>query len=247
MPPAVAVAWGMVNGMGSGAGGALTFGLAGFARNAPILTLLMSLGPVLLPALVAFVPDRRLPTRPVMLAGCGLAVGLGLLYFVMLSEKSWVGFRAGQILLVMLTVPLANVVGRLLVSRRVAAWTLAVAVLAIGAPTVLIDLHNASDIGNRSMGPGFPWTLTVSPAQQEALAWVRTNTPDTAIVQMDPTGARTRPLELHPHVCPAPDGGRLADLAPARSRVSRSIARGTRNVSIVRSRPCARHRPRAAD
>ena len=30
------------------------------------------------------------------------------------------------------------------------------------------------------MGPGFPWTLTVSPAQQEALAWVRTNTPDTA-------------------------------------------------------------------
>ncbi len=186
VPPAVAVVWGMVNGMGSGAGGALTFGLAGFARNAPILTLLMSLGPVLLPALVAFVPDRRLPTRPVMLAGCGLAVGLGLLYFVMLSEKSWVGFRAGQILLVMLTVPLANVVGRLLVSRRVAAWTLAVAVLAIGAPTVLIDLHNASDIGNRSMGPGFPWTLTVSPAQQEALAWVRTNTPDTAIVQMDP-------------------------------------------------------------
>ena len=32
----VAVVWGTVNGMGSGAGGALTFGLAGFARNAPI-------------------------------------------------------------------------------------------------------------------------------------------------------------------------------------------------------------------
>jgi hypothetical protein len=187
VPPAIAVLWGTVNGMGSGAGGALTFGLAGFARNAPIVTLLMSLGPVLLPALVAFVPDRGLPTRPVMLAGCGLAVGLGLLYFVMLSEKSWVGFRAGQILLVMLTVPLANVLGRLQASgRRAATWTLALMIFAVGAPTVLIDLHNASDIGNRSMGPGFPWTLTVSPAQQEALAWVRTNTAATAIVQMDP-------------------------------------------------------------
>jgi hypothetical protein len=187
VPPVVAVVWGTINGMGAGAGGALTFGLAGFARNGPIATLLMSLGPVLLPALVAFVPCRRLPTRPVMLAGCGLAVGLGLLYFVMLSEKSWVGFRAGQILLAMLTVPLANVFGRLLISgRRVALWTLAAVMFAVGAPTVVIDLHNASDIANRSMGPGFPWTLTVSPGQQEALAWVRSNTPPTAIVQMDP-------------------------------------------------------------
>ena len=187
VPPVVAIAWGTMNGMGSGAGGALTLGLAGFARNAPIVTLLMSLGPVLLPALVAFVPDRRLPTRPVMLAGCGLTVGLGLLYFVMLSEKSWVSFRAGQILLVMLTVPLANVFGRLLLSRRgIAVCTLVAVMCAVGAPTVLIDLYNASDIANRSMGPGFPWTLTVSPAQQEALAWVRANTPPTAVVQMDP-------------------------------------------------------------
>ena len=187
IPPVLAMLWGTVNEMSGGAGSALTFGLAGFAQNAPIVTLLMSLGPALLPALVAFVPDRRLPTAPVLLAGCGLLVGLGLLYFVMLSEKSWVGFRAGQILLVMLTVPLANVFGRLLLSRRtLAAATLAGLILAFGAPTVLIDIRNASDIANRSMGPGFPWTLTVSPAQQEALTWVRKNTPGTAVVQMDP-------------------------------------------------------------
>jgi hypothetical protein len=187
VPPALAVAWGTVNEMSGGAGGALTFGLAGFARNSPILTLFMSLGPVLVPALVAFVPDRRLPVAPVLLAACGLAVGLGLLYFVMLSEKSWVGFRAGQILLAMLTIPLANVFGRLLLSgRRLAAGILALAVSIVGAPTLLIDIRNASDIANRSMGPGFPWTLTVSPAQQEALAWVRAHTVATAIVQMDP-------------------------------------------------------------
>ena len=187
VPPVLAVLWGTVNEMSGGAGSALTFGLAGFAQNAPVITLLMSLGPALLPALVAFVPDRRLPTAPVLLAGCGLLVGLGLLYFVMLSEKSWVGFRAGQILLVMLTVPLANVFGRLLLSgQTVATAALAAVVLVSGAPTVLIDIRNASDIANRSMGPGFPWTLTVSPAQQDALAWVRTNTARNAVVQMDP-------------------------------------------------------------
>jgi hypothetical protein len=208
IPPVLAIAWGTLNSMGAGAGGALTFGLAGFARNAPFVTLLMSLGPALVPALAVFiaqakawaydkasgdndvaddVPGRRLPVRPLMLAACGLIVGLGLLYFVMLSERSWVGFRAGQILLVMLTIPLAQLFGRLVASRHhVAACALGGAILALGAPTILVDLRNASDIANRSMGPGFPWTLTVTAPQQEALAWVRTNTPPAAIVQMDP-------------------------------------------------------------
>lgn len=186
-PPVLAVLWGMANQMSGDAGSALTFGLAGFARNAPIVTLLMSLGPALLPALVAFIPDRRLPTVPVLLAASGLFVGLGLLYFVMLSDRSWVGFRAGQILLAMLTVLLANVFGRLILRRRyITATALTVLILAIGSPTVLIDLRNASDIANRSMGPGFPWTLTISPAQLEAISWVRRATPRTAVVQMDP-------------------------------------------------------------
>jgi hypothetical protein len=186
-PPVVAAGWGILNNMSGDAGSAVTFGVAGYARNAPILTLLLSLGPVLVPALFAFLPDRRLPFRPLLLAGCGLLVGLGLLYFVMLSDRSWVGFRAGQILLATLTVPLANVFGRLLLSgRRAAALALAAAILGVGAPTVLIDLRNAADIGNRAMGPGFPWTLTVSPAQQEAIAWVRAHTPAGAIVQLEP-------------------------------------------------------------
>jgi hypothetical protein len=187
VPPAMAVVWGMLNSMSGDAGGALTFGVAGFARNAPILTLLLSLGPVLVPALIAFVPTSRFPIRPLILAACGLAVGLGLLYFVMLSDRSWVGFRAGQILLVMLTIPLARVFGGLLLrSRRAGAATLATVILAIGAPTVVVDLYNASDISNRAMGPGFPWTLAVSPAQQDAVSWIRSHTRDDAIVQMEP-------------------------------------------------------------
>jgi uncharacterized membrane protein len=59
-------------------------------------------------------------------------------------------------------------------------------VLVIGLPTTLVDTWNAQDIANRRPGPGFRWTLWVTPAQQEAFQWVRENTPPDAIVQMEP-------------------------------------------------------------
>ena len=58
--------------------------------------------------------------------------------------------------------------------------------LVIGLPTTLIDTYNAQDIGNRRMGPGFRWTVTLTPDEQEAYRWMRTETPRDAIVQMDP-------------------------------------------------------------
>jgi hypothetical protein len=36
------------------------------------------------------------------------------------------------------------------------------------------------------MGPGFHWTVTVTPAEQEGLAWIRLHTPRSAIVQAEP-------------------------------------------------------------
>ena len=36
------------------------------------------------------------------------------------------------------------------------------------------------------MGPGFRWTVTLTPDEQEAYRWMRTETPRDAIVQMDP-------------------------------------------------------------
>jgi hypothetical protein len=56
----------------------------------------------------------------------------------------------------------------------------------VGLPTTLIDVYNAQDIDNRRMGPGFHWTITITPAEQEAYRWLRANTPPDAIVQMDP-------------------------------------------------------------
>ncbi len=187
IPPVLAVGWGILNTMGEGAGDAVTIGWAGFARNAPVLTLLLGLGPVLVPALAGFLPAKRLPAQPARVALAGLLLGLFLFYFVMLSERSWVGFRAGQIMLAMLPLPLARLFDVLLASRiRPLAAVLALAILVLGSPTTVVDAFNASDITNREMGPSFPWTLTVSPAQHQALAWVRANTPARAIVQAEP-------------------------------------------------------------
>ncbi len=114
----------------------------------------------------------------------GIILGLFLLYFVRISEASWVGFRAGQILLVSIPILLARTL--------VIAWSAhrprcsRAVILAIGLPTTVVDTWNAQDIGNRREGPGFRWTLWTTPDQQRAFAWIRANTPATAVVQMEP-------------------------------------------------------------
>jgi hypothetical protein len=169
-----------------GAGSALEVGFSGFSRQSPLITLLLSLGPVLVPAIPGLFraragrPEER---RAVAVAAAGIGLGLFLLYFVRISEESWVGFRAGQILLVSIPIALARTIA--LAGRRLRAALIAL-ILALGLPTTVVDTYNAQDIGNRRPGPGFRWTLWTTPAQQEAFAWLRASTRDDDIVQMEP-------------------------------------------------------------
>ncbi|MEP7307125.1 MAG: hypothetical protein ABJA98_16555 [Acidobacteriota bacterium] len=54
-------------------------------------------------------------------------------------------------------------------------------------PTVLIDLYNTQDVWNRAMGPGFRWTVLVTPDELKGLAWINENTYIRARVQVEPT------------------------------------------------------------
>lgn len=167
-----------------GAGTALDLGFAGFSRNSPVITLLLSLGPVLVPALAGvFRTHGDTAYRAVTLGAAGIVTGLFLLYFVRISEASWVGFRAGQILLISIPILLARTIELLPMWGRA---LLIAAVIIAGLPTTVIDTYNAQDTDNRRRGPGFRWTLYTTPAQQEAFAWLRANTPPDAIVQMEP-------------------------------------------------------------
>ncbi|MEN3340139.1 MAG: hypothetical protein V7647_3815, partial [Acidobacteriota bacterium] len=152
-------------------------------RNHPVLTLLLSVGPLLLPALCGIWPARSHNRRAWTIGSSGLLIGLLALYFVRLSDASWIGFRAGQIILVSLPLLLAPVLARLTLRSATA---LAALVFVIGFPTTAIDTWNAQDIGNRRPGPGFRWTIPIAPEQQQAFAWIQANTPPTAVVQMEP-------------------------------------------------------------
>jgi hypothetical protein len=182
VPVVMAVGWGAASKVMEGAGSALDVGFSGFSRNRPFLTLMLSLGPVLVPAL-AGLRDLRTNPRPAVIGATGILLGLFLLYFVRISEASWVGFRAGQILLVSIPILLAAVFARM---RAVPAALLATAILALGLATTVIDTWNAADISNQRQASEFRWTIVVTPAQQEAFRWLRANTPNDAIVQMEP-------------------------------------------------------------
>jgi uncharacterized membrane protein len=64
-------------------------------------------------------------------------------------------------------------------------YALTALLLAVGLPTTLVDTFTAQDIANERMGPGFHWTIHLTRPEQEALGWIRHETPSTAIVQMD--------------------------------------------------------------
>jgi hypothetical protein len=182
-PVVLAVLWAAVSRMADGAGAALTVGFTGLARNRPVQTLLVSLGPVLLPSVAALVPTRGLPWRPICAGAAGVVTALALFYFVSISDAAWVGFRAGQIFLVSLPILLARVLDRLPGLPRA---ILVLLILVAGLPTTVIDAYNAQDIANRRQGPGFRWTLWTTPAQQEAFRWIRQHTAEDALVQMEP-------------------------------------------------------------
>jgi hypothetical protein len=182
-PVAAAVAWTFLCRMTEGAGSAIDVGLPEMSQSGAAASVLLGLGPVLLPALAGL---RKRPGQwhlPVIAATTGLALGLFLLYFVRISEGSWVGFRAGQVMLVCIPVLLARTFSSL---GRGSSALLATAILVLGLPTTAIDTWNASDISNKREGPGFRWTLWTTRDQQQAFAWIRAQTPADAIVQMEP-------------------------------------------------------------
>jgi hypothetical protein len=186
IPVVAGVGWCVLNKVAGGAGAAVHFGFGGSAAQNTVISLLLSTGPVLVPAAAGAWPWRSLPSQPARVALVGVVVSLLLMHLLTLSEGSWVGFRTGQILLLMLPVLIArllSVVGEATVAGAVA---LSLVILGAGLPTTIIDTYNAQDIWNRQPGPGFRWTIPVTAAQQAAFTWVRTHLPEDAIVQMEP-------------------------------------------------------------
>jgi hypothetical protein len=187
-PVALALGWIRLNGVAEGAAGTLQFGLSGPAANAPLSSFVLSFGLLLALMAAGLTPQREVPFRHVLPATTGVVVSALVMHLVVMSiDLFWIGFRTGH--LIFACAPALVARGLAALGRRAPglAWGAAALVLAAGLPTTVIDAFNARDIENDRMGPGFHWTVRITPAEQEALAWIRDHTPLEAVVQADPT------------------------------------------------------------
>jgi hypothetical protein len=187
VPVILAGAWCIANQMAGSAASVVQFGLLGNARHRPLWNLLLSLGPALAPAVVGVFAIRSSGfARRFLPAGLLVIISLAVMHLVRLAvDDSWVGFRAGQLVLAALPVFTAAAFAIPSAARK-AAGTVALVALAFGLPTTLVDLYNAQDITNEHAGPGFPWTEVLDFQHVEALDWLKRATPPAAVVQVDP-------------------------------------------------------------
>lgn len=193
---ALGLGWCVINGTFEGAGSAVEIALSRAATRTPATILGLALGPALLPALagLGLVASRRFPesARPAVV---GVTLAAGLFFFVTLVlEPIWVGWRAGHLFLIMSPALIAIAIAALTDAAGAIAGSAVVGLLLLaGFPTTAIDIYNAQDTTNLNMGPGFRWTVRLSPQEQEALAWVERRTPRTSLVQMslNPRGRET--------------------------------------------------------
>jgi hypothetical protein len=190
-PVLAALAWCKWTLTFEGAGATVAFGYAGPITKAPLVMPALALGPLLVAAAAGLCFGRSRAAATVAPALSGTAIGFVLLYFVTMpgGDMVWIGWRAGQILLLTMT-PLAALGFAWAAGAtrfRPIAFVAAAVLFAIGLPTTIIDTYNAQDVGNTLMGPGFRWTVVVTADQRRGFDWLRQATPADAIVQMDPT------------------------------------------------------------
>jgi hypothetical protein len=160
-------------------------------KNATV-GILLSFGPILIAAAVgAWLCVRRCASDFFVVS---LIVAVSVFYYFFVDvvdhQHAYVGFRAGHLLFIAFA-PLVGFAwqeawasGR---RTRVAAMLMAALLAVTAAPMTAIDLYNAQDTSNQMMGPGFRWTVILTPDELEALNWIKVYTPEDALVQVEPT------------------------------------------------------------
>lgn len=155
-------------------------------------TWFLNFGPVLIVAAlgVAAAIWRRSAARMIPLAAT-LAAAIVFYFLVDIPEHDsvYVAWRASHIAFIALAPLCAFAMQEWWRNGGPARWT-SVTIVALaavaGLPTVVIDLYNTQDVWNRRMGPGFQWTVVLTPPELEALAWLRHSTLPAARVQIEP-------------------------------------------------------------
>ncbi len=124
----------------------------------------------------------------------GVIAAVSVLFYFFVDVKDhqhvYVGWRSGHFMFIACAGLAGYAMQELFRSSRSVKIAAGVvfAMLALGAaPTAAIDIYNTQDTSNRALGPGFRWTLILTPDELEGLDWIRQKTPADAIVQVEPS------------------------------------------------------------
>lgn len=191
IPVGLALAWCSLNQVGDGAGGIVHLGFWGPARNATVLNLALQFGPLIPLLAIGLWPGSplRFSRTPAI---AGVMVGLLVMHLVTLTvDLFWVGFRGGNLVFVSAPVLVAAGLARVWAAKQ-KRWRYAVCIVVLaGLPTTAIDAFNSQDVANRRICCNdhfdFHWTVVLTPDEQQALEWIRTQTPVDAVVQHETT------------------------------------------------------------
>ena len=189
------------------------------ARNAPVMTFLLSFGPILFRWRSAY-GRRGQSARALGASIVGIGLSVFLMFFLTLTvDLFWVGFRTGQIFFVFVPGDRRSGVCRLAWPARqpvLAVGLGAPHVLAIGFPTTVIDAYNTQDVANLGDGARVSLDMRITPAEQEAFAWINGTPPLTPSCRPEPIDAGARDVEPDSHLRRTAHGGREPDLSARR-------------------------------
>jgi hypothetical protein len=172
-------------------GSIITFGPNPIAFQNVWLATAMNFGPATVFAMIAAVSSVRLRNHHALVFAA-LWVTCAVFYFfvdIRDHQDVYVGWRVGHLWFIataaIAALALYWLAGLAAAPRRIAATAL---MLTVGAalPTTLIDIYNTQDIYNWDYAVGFTWTLVISPEEEQAIAWIKANTPVDAVFQLDP-------------------------------------------------------------
>jgi hypothetical protein len=122
-----------------------------------------------------------------------ITVAVSALFYVLVDVPDhngvYIAWRASHLIFIALAALCGFALQEWWAAAGWARWAMTsiAALVALAAlPTVLIDIRNAQDVFNRENGPGFKWTVLLTPAELDGLKWIKENTPSNARVQVEP-------------------------------------------------------------
>jgi hypothetical protein len=170
----------------------VTFGVNRLAMHRIWTTIFLNFGPVVIVALMG-VAAAALGGALGRFVPIFIAVAVSALFYVMVDVPDhggvYVAWRASHLIFIALAALCAFALQGWWGAggwARWAAMSVAVVTALAALPTVLIDIYNAQDVFNRENGPGFKWTVLLTPPEREGLEWIRDKTPPSARVQIEP-------------------------------------------------------------